>query len=377
ITMVAETKHAIGIKTKNGVEVLVHLGIDTVELKGTPYHLNVRVGDEVEAGSEMGTWELNDVRNEGKQTTVIVVITNSNEVLEKIEIVNKTIDAGAVVATALLKATGGEQRDSKTKNDRFAKTAETVIAAVGGPDNIKSVIHCISRVRFYLKDINQPDDDQIRRDENVIDIMRAQGQYPEVIVPDVVEVYDAVIDQLGEEYGGEDRSDTTANKPVGPDNRNLLEKLKDGFDELIGVITGSMSPIIWSLAAAGILKGLLSVLTMPQLGEILTSKSTAYIILNAIGDSVFFFLPIMVGFAAAKRIGGDPIIAAVIGGVLVHPTLTPLAGKSLGMLGSFNFQMVQYSYSIFPMILATWLAFKIENWLKKHLPNYLTIILVP
>ena len=107
ITMVAETKHAIGIKTKNGVEVLVHLGIDTVELKGTPYHLNVRVGDEVEAGSEMGTWELNDVRNEGKQTTVIVVITNSNEVLEKIEIVNKTIDAGAVVATALLKATGG------------------------------------------------------------------------------------------------------------------------------------------------------------------------------------------------------------------------------------------------------------------------------
>ncbi|MEE6658150.1 glucose PTS transporter subunit IIA [Pediococcus acidilactici] len=377
ITMVAETKHAIGIKTKNGVEVLVHLGIDTVELKGTPYHLNVRVGDEVEAGSEMGTWELDDVRNEGKQTTMIVVITNSNEVLEKIEIVNKTIDAGAVVATVLLKATGGEQRVSKTKNDRFVKTAETVITAVGGPDNIKSVIHCISRVRFYLKDINQPDDDQIRRDENVIDIMRAQGQYQVVIGPDVVEVYDAVIDQLGEEYGGEDRPDTTASKPVGPDNRNLLEKLKDGFDELIGVITGSMSPIIWSLAAAGILKGLLSVLTMPQLGEILTSKSTAYIILNAIGDSVFFFLPIMVGFAAAKRIGGDPIIAAVIGGVLVHPTLTPLAGKSLGILGSFNFQMVQYPYSIFPMILATWLAFKIENWLKKHLPNYLTMIFVP
>ncbi|KRO26086.1 Beta-glucoside-specific PTS system IIABC component [Pediococcus argentinicus] len=138
-----------------------------------------------------------------------------------------------------------------------------------------------------------------------------------------------------------------------------------------------MSPVIGALAAAGILKGLLSILTMPALGELISPKSTLFIILNAMGDSVFFFLPIMVGYSAAKRIGGDPIIAAVIGGVLVHPTLTPLVGKSLGALGGFNFQMVQYSYSIFPMILAAWMAFKCENWLKKHLPSYLTMIFVP
>lgn len=380
VMMVADSKHAIGIKTDSGVEILLHLGIDTVELKGTPYDLKVQVGDHVKAGSSLGTWDLDLVRNNGKQTTIIFAITNSSEVLEQLEIEADTVEVGKNVANLKLKTVSEKVEHSKSNEGiRFEKTAQKVIDAVGGPDNINSVIHCISRLRFYLKDINKPDDDIIRNDDHVIDIMRAQGQYQVVIGPDVVDVYDAVIDQLGTEFGDEEGTEQAvkATQPQGPDNRNFLEKTKDGFNNFIGVITGSMSPVIWSLAAAGILKGLLSVLTMPQIGELLSPKSNLYIILNAIGDSVFFFLPILVGFSAAKRIGGDPIIAAVIGGVLVHPTLTPLAGKSLGMLGGFNFPMVQYSYSIFPMILAAWLAFKIENYLKKHLPSYLTMIFVP
>ncbi|MCZ3394064.1 PTS beta-glucoside transporter subunit EIIBCA, partial [Enterococcus faecium] len=110
-----------------------------------------------------------------------------------------------------------------------------------------------------MKDINKPDDDIIRNDDHVIDIMRAQGQYQVVIGPDVVDVYDAVIGQLGTEFGDEEGTEQAvkATQPQGPDNRNFLEKAKDGFNNFIGVITGSMSPVIWSLAAAGILKGLL------------------------------------------------------------------------------------------------------------------------
>ena len=96
-------------------------------------------------------------------------------------------------------------------------------------------------------------------------------------------------------------------------------------------------------------------------------------------DSAFFFLPILVGFAAAKRLGSDPIVAAVIGGVLTYPQLVTFgkAFKLMFEVGGFKFQFLNYTYSIFPMILAAWLAKKVGDWLKDHLPSYLQMIFNP
>lgn len=381
VEMIADTKHAIGFVGPGNVQVLIHLGIDTVELKGEPYEFDVKVGDTVNAGDEIGSWNLQKVRDAHKQTTVMMVITNTKEVLKKLELESEIAEAGKPIVKIELKEEIEPKYsvDVEANEDRFSRIARQVISDVGGKDNINSVIHCISRLRFYLKDENIPKDDEIRNVDGVIDVRRAQGQYQVVIGPEVPDVYEAAINQLGDNFADEEAtakavSETTPNNS---DQRSIWKKTLDGFNSFIGVITGSMSPVIWSLAAAGILKGLLSVLTMPQLGQILAPKSELFVVLNAMGGSAFFFLPILVGYSAAKRIGGDPIIAAVIGGVLVHPTLTALAGKSIGNLGGMNFPMVSYSYSIFPMILAAWLAFKCEGWLKKQLPSYLTMILVP
>ncbi len=140
-----------------------------------------------------------------------------------------------------------------------------------------------------------------------------------------------------------------------------------------------MSPVIGVIAASGIIKGLLALLTLPQLGALLSVKSPVYVTVSAMADSAFFFLPVLVGFAAAKRLGSDPMIAAVIGGFLVYPQMITW-GKSMTTmfsLGSWNFQFLNYSYSIFPMILAAWLAKECEQWLKKVLPSYLQMIFTP
>ena len=104
-----------------------------------------------------------------------------------------------------------------------------------------------------------------------------------------------------------------------------------------------------------------------------------YMTVSAMADSAFFFLPILVGYSAAKRLGSDPIVAAVIGGVLTYPQIITWgkAFKTMFTIGGFHFQFLNYTYSIFPMIVAAWLAKKVGDWLKDHLPSYLQMIFNP
>ncbi|MFP6536561.1 PTS transporter subunit EIIC [Latilactobacillus sp. VITA-14] len=182
-----------------------------------------------------------------------------------------------------------------------------------------------------------------------------------------------MIAEIGTEFAGEDETAQVVAVTTRQQNLTPWGHVKEAFNQLIGVITGAMSPIVGILAAGGILKGVLAMLTMPQLGALLSAKSEAYIVLSTMGDSVFYFLPMLVGFTAAKKLKGDPVLTAVIGGVLVHPSLVALNGKSLLEIGSLNFPMVNYTYSIFPMILAAWLVAKLTKWVK----GYLQIIFTP
>lgn len=234
-----------------------------------------------------------------------------------------------------------------------------------------ALIHCITRLRFYLKDEPKANDDILKNQRGILDVMHAGGQYQVVIGNEVTNVYDAVMKQLP---GLSDNPAPQTNNQ--DDGKNPVSR---AFSNLIGFITGSMSPVIGVIAASGIIKGLLALLTLPQLGALLSVKSPVYVTVSAMADSAFFFLPVLVGFAAAKRLGSDPMIAAVIGGFLVYPQMITW-GKSMTTmfsLGSWNFQFLNYSYSIFPMILAAWLAKECEQWLKKVLPSYLQMIFTP
>lgn len=405
VTMVAGTGHAIGFKSESGLEVLLHLGVDTVELEGAPFDLGVTVGDTVKAGQPLGTMDLEAVHAAGKATTAIVVLTNTITHVADLAVTTGRTDAGATVATATLKGEGdgaagaagsasteveagasgadvdGERTDGLTG---FEATAADIIAGIGGPDNVRSVLHCITRVRFYLKDESLADDEAVADLEGVIDVAKAGGQYQVVIGPDVVDVYDAVVTRLPNAGGGEQAADVElVERPT-----TLWGWVKLGFSSLIGVITGSMIPVVGMLAASGILKGLLALLVQ---FKVVTEASNTFHFIDAMSSSMFFFLPIIVGFTAAKRLGADPIVVAIIGGVLCYPSVVDMSkntddvitvGRTVFNSDFFGIPVSlpagnAYAYSIFPIIVAAWLASKIEPWLKKALPAVIRPIFGP
>ena len=404
VTMVAGTGHAVGITTDDGLEVLLHLGVDTVELKGRPFALTVATGQRVRAGDAIGTMDLEQIRQAGKDTTAIVAVTNSAAKGVALELTTGPVAAGARVASLTLAepaAASAPARPAPAGADDgltgFDATARDIIASIGGPDNVRSVLHCITRVRFYLKDESLADDEAVSGTDGVIDVAKAGGQYQVVIGAEVGDVYDAIVAQLPGLGGGEVDSEAEA----APRPTTAVGWIKFGFSSLIGVITGSMIPVIGVLAASGILKGILALLVQ---FKVVADSSDTYQIISAMADSMFYFLPIIIGFTAARRLGSDPIVVAIIGGVLAYPSLTHMANPdyvvktetgfempyhAVAQLGNTIFntdffgipvslpQTNAYAYSIFPIIVAAWLAARIEPYLKKWIPAVVRSIFAP
>lgn len=387
IMLVADTKHAIGIKTTSGVEVLLHMGIDTVDLKGAPFKVNVSQGEEIQAGASLATVDLEKVKAAGKDTTIIVAITNTKQMVDIFGVkTSREVHAGETVATLTLKAITAtvktEPANDLTNKNGYAKTAHLVLAAVGGKKNITQFIHCITRLRFYLKDETIPDDEAIRKIPGVIDVARAGGQYQVVIGQTVEDVFNEAIAQLGDGFSQANEEQT---KVSFKDQHGLWAKIKFGAANLIGTITGSMMPVVGLLAASGMLKGILTILT--TWGGVSTSSQT-YVIISAMGDATFYFLPVLVGFTAAQKLGSNPVVVAIIGAFLIYPSLVQIhaTGKFsyhiLGMGINSNFlgipiHIPQYTYSIFPMIFAAWMAAKLEPWIKSWMPVVLRMIFTP
>lgn len=406
VTMVAGTGHAVGITTDDGLEVLLHLGVDTVELEGRPFSLTVAAGQRVRAGEAIGTMDLEQIRQAGKDTTAIVAVTNSAAKGVALELTAGPVAAGDRVASltaAEPAAASAPARPAAAGADDgltgFDATARDIIAGIGGADNVKSVIHCITRVRFYLKDESLADDDAVSGTDGVIDVAKAGGQYQVVIGAEVGDVYDAIVAQLPGLGGGEVDSEAEA----APRPTTAVGWIKFGFSSLIGVITGSMIPVIGVLAASGILKGILALLVQ---FKVVADSSDTYQIISAMADSMFYFLPIIIGFTAARRLGSDPIVVAIIGGVLAYPSLAHMANPDyivkadnpagyespyhvVAQLGNTIFntdffgipvslpQTNAYAYSIFPIIVAAWLAARIEPYLKKWIPAVVRSIFAP
>ncbi|KQB86379.1 glucose PTS transporter subunit IIA [Corynebacterium lowii] len=384
ITMIAKTRHALGIRTEAGLDVLLHLGIDTVELGGSPFDIAVAKGDTVERGQVIAHMDAAAITEAGKSTTTIVAVTNSATALSSLDVRTGVARGGEKVAYPKPVTTGAADAPATSAQESTQEApqgAAALIAAVGGAENIRSVTHCITRLRFYLSDETVPQDDAVRELDGVIDVIRAGGQYQIVIGPGVEDVYDEVVNELGDRAAG---GEVPAEAEARPRPTTLRGWIGHGFSSLIGVITGSMIPVIGLLAASGIIKGILALLTNYN---VVTKTSDTFLVINALSDAVFFFLPIFVGFTAAKRLGADPIIVAIIGGVLTHPDMVKLADQegsrsllSMSINADFfglPYHMASYSYSIFPIIVAAWLASVIEPWLKKIIPATVRMIFLP
>ena len=187
VMLVASTKHAVGFSTDDGLEVLVHMGVDTVELNGAPFNVFVKEGDTVKAGDKIATMDIDAIKKAGKVTDVIVAITNTAKMVKDIHVDKGDVTAGQAIAEVEPMAPGEATAKPDKKVD-YDQLGQDIVKNVGGPSNVENVIHCITRVRFYLKDDNKAKDDVIKNMHGVLDVAKAGGQYQVVIGPAVEEI---------------------------------------------------------------------------------------------------------------------------------------------------------------------------------------------
>lgn len=395
--VIALQGHAFGIKQANGLEVLTHVGLETVTLNGKPYSWSIKVGEMVHAGDVIGHVDLAQIAAANLDATTMVVMTNTDDVVEHVNILSQsTVNMGQSVAKVTLKKVQLTEAASPT-GSQYEKLTADIIAGVGGKQNVVKVIHCITRLRFYLKNHELADDQGISQLNGVAGVNYAEslGQYQVVIGPAVTDVYDEVISQLGD--GVADDSAKSNNNTDSASKNPIIR----GFQAIIGTITGSMMPIIGLLAAGGMLNGFLSLFSnkasFPAIYFIDPASST-FTILQSMAMAPFYFLPILVGFSAAQQLKSDPFVVAAIGAFLVKPEFIGITNphvvdgklaepaKAVGSLFGVSLNATffglpinipSYAYSIFPIIFAAWLARPVGNWLKKHLPLVLRSIFQP
>lgn len=232
--------------------------------------------------------------------------------------------------------------------------------AVGSEKNVNSLVHCATRLRFKLKDESVADTQKLKQDPDVIQVVQSGGQYQVVIGSNVADVYQAIVDEQGltDQSGTEDQS-------------------KNPLNRLIDIISSIFTPFLGAMAAAGILKGFLSLATV--LGW-LSADTGAYQILFAAADGVFTFLPVMLAFTAAKKFKTNQFLSVAIAMALVYPAITQLAGAG-GAVVFFGLPIVLaqsgYTSSVIPIILAVWVQSKFEPLVKKVIPQFLQMIFVP
>ncbi|MEC5273193.1 PTS beta-glucoside transporter subunit IIBCA [Caldifermentibacillus hisashii] len=242
---------------------------------------------------------------------------------------------------------------------KYENLSKQIIKAVGGKNNIISVVHCATRLRFTLKDESKANDEEVKAIKEVLSLVKKGGQYQLVIGNNVDLVYNDLV--------------KIANINPKPDKKEKDDR--SVFDKIIGSITGSIAPVIPLLAGCGMGKVLLLVLTM--LG-VLAKESQTYMILNFIFDTGFYFMPGFVGFSAAKIFGSNQYLGAFLGLVTVHPDWVSLvsAEKPVEFLG-IGVSLVKYSSTLVPAILSVWIMSYIERFAKKIVPEMIKVFTEP
>lgn len=242
----------------------------------------------------------------------------------------------------------------------YHKTATELLKELGGNDNITNVTHCATRLRFILKDESIVNKDKVAKIPGVITTVQAGGQFQVVIGNHVKDAYEHVIKMVTID---EEAAKGTGNKKVGIVSR------------IIDVISAIFAPFLYTLAACGILQGILGVLV--ALNAIDTAGGT-YQILNFISWTAFTFLPVLIAVTASKKFGVNTFIALVIACALVCPDYIAMvnAAKPVYFLG-MKVQLLSYTSSVIPIILSIWIASYVQKFFDKYLPIVIRNLFTP
>jgi PTS system beta-glucosides-specific IIC component len=239
----------------------------------------------------------------------------------------------------------------------YKALAQDILSRVGGKENIVSLVHCATRLRFKLKENKKADAEGLKMNPGVIMVVESGGQFQVVIGNHVHDVWQAVRSEAGLTDDSEPVAETGEKTSV--------------LGQIIDVVSGIFTPFIGVLAASGILKGMLALAVV--CGWLAPQQAT-YQIWFAASDALFFFFPLFLGYTAGKKFGGNPFITMVIGGALTHPLMIhAFEASQVSGAGATHFlgipvTFINYSSSVIPIILASWASCWLERRSNAVLP---------
>ena len=241
----------------------------------------------------------------------------------------------------------------------YAALAPRLLDNIGGEENIASMTHCATRMRFVLKDESKASTEAVKALDGVVTVVQAGGQYQVVIGNDVPLLHEELV-RLTNLTGDDDES-------TGNDG-NL-------FDRFIKMVSALINPVVWTLAGTGLIKAFLTLTT--TLGW-LKEDSTTHAILNAAGDSALYFLPILLAITSARYFKANEMTAVALAGALVYPEIVALndAGGQVTFFG-IPVVMASYTSSLVPIIVAVWFQSHLQRWLTRILPSAIRNFSVP
>ncbi len=248
-----------------------------------------------------------------------------------------------------------------SKKNQYDQVSDQIIEFVGGKENVAFLTHCITRLRFTLKDKTLVKEEEFNNLNGVVGAQWSGNQFQIIIGAKVEEVYQIVSDKLG----------LKTNDIEEEEEKTKKFSLNNFFD----MLSGCIAPIIPVMVACGMVKVILLLLNM---GGVISADSQTYQILNVIGDTGFYFLPVIIGYTSAKKFGSNVVIGMALGAILIHPTFVALAGagKPISFLG-LPVYAGTYSSSIFPMVLTMVVCAPVERFIGKHVPATLRYVLEP
>lgn len=244
--------------------------------------------------------------------------------------------------------------------------AENILSLVGGKENISNMTHCVTRLRFALKDNAKADREGIKKLDGVISVLESGGQLQIVLGPAVTDVYKEASALVGDLAGGEVAADADKGpKSVGSFFKGILDTLIACFVPSISVIAG-----------AGMVKVLAVLLN--SVGLIAADSSTYTLLNNVIGDGVFYFLPFLVAYNAAKKMNVDVMTSMALAAIILHPNFLALGetGTNVSFFG-LPLKIMDYSAQALPVIFGVLLLKYVDKFAEKVSPNLIKVFLRP
>lgn len=253
-----------------------------------------------------------------------------------------------------------------TKN--YTALAAEILSHVGGKENISFVTHCVTRLRFTVKDKNQVQAEAIDKLPSVFGSKWSNNQYQVIIGNEVNDVYEAICEagDLKRQEGIEENLDRD------------LPKEKRGLKDLLGTFMETLSsifaPFIPAIVASGLLQGILY--SIQTLG-LIDPASETYTFFFTCSQAAFYFLPVLVAFSAGKRFKCNPYLAATTAAIIMHPTFSGMAGTSVKLFGFLPITYAGYASTVIPAILIVYFQSYVERACKRVVPKMIDIIVTP